>query len=626
MKPRYSLLAIGLLVATMANAQQRARVNVPDPDIGIATLQSRARAQIAAADQVRAFHGFRFTDRLPESGITFRHHIVEDSGKSYKAVHYDHGNALAIADVDGDGLLDLYFVSQIGSNELWRNLGSGRFENITESAGVGLADRIGVAASFGDIDNDGDPDLFVTTVKMGNALYENDGTGVFRDITQSAGLGHVGHSSGSVLFDYDGDGLLDLFVTNVGVYTTDEKGPGGYYIGLEDAFSGHLLPERSEQSILYHNLGGNRFQDASHEVGLVDTSWSGDASMVDFNGDAYPDLYVLNMQGDDHYYENQEGRTFTVRTASLFPKTPWGAMGIKSFDFNNDGRLDLLLTDMHSDMSKSVRPDKEFEKPQFDAPGQFFQDPSNNLLGNAFYRNDGDGHFSEISDQVGLENYWPWGVSVGDINADGYQDVFIASSMNYPFRYAINSMMLNEQGEHFAQSEFILGIEPRRDGKVRTEWFDLDCSGADAGHERCKGQTGPITVMATVGSRTSAIVDIDQDGDLDIITGDFNSEPQMLISDLTEHRAPHWISVVLQGTFSNRDGLGAHVTVEAGGRSFTQYNDGKSGYLSQSVMPLYFGLGEATQVDRITVLWPSGAEQVIEGPIDGGRLIRIEEE
>ena len=147
-------------------------------------------------------------------------------------VHYDHGNGIAVADVDGDSRPDLYLTSQLGGNELWRNLGGGRFEDITEKAGVGLSDRIGVTASFADYDNDGDPDLFVTSVRTGNALFENDGEGRFADVTEKAGLAYSGHSSGAVFFDFDNDGLLDLFVTNIGVYTIDQKGRGDFHRGM----------------------------------------------------------------------------------------------------------------------------------------------------------------------------------------------------------------------------------------------------------------------------------------------------------------------------------------------------------------------------------------------------------
>src|SRR5206468_3102672 len=141
-------------------------------------------------------------------GITFTHRIVDDAGRTYKAAHYDHGNGIAMADVDGDGRLDVYFVNQVGGNELWRNLGGGRFENITAAAGVGVPDKVSVSASFADVDNDGDADLYVTTVRGGNMLFENDGKGHFKNVSKASGLDYVGHSSAAVFFDYDRDGKL----------------------------------------------------------------------------------------------------------------------------------------------------------------------------------------------------------------------------------------------------------------------------------------------------------------------------------------------------------------------------------------------------------------------------------
>jgi hypothetical protein len=600
-------------------------IDVPDPDIGAATLAARAQAERATVDRFKVFHGFHLADRQPESGITFVHQIVDDAGRTYKMAHYDHGNGVAVADVDGDGLTDVYFTSQMGGNELWKNLGGGRFKNVTKEAGVGLADRVSVSAAFADVDNDGDEDLYVTTVRMGNALFENDGKGRFKDVSKASGLDYVGHSSGAVFFDYDRDGRLDLFLVNVGKYTTEARGRGGYYVAYENAFQGHLFPERTERSVLYRNLGGNRFADVSAQVGLQDGSWSGDASACDFNEDGWPDLYVLNMQGDDHYYENRGGKSFVERTAELFPKTPWGAMGIKVFDADGDGRMDLLITDMHSDMLVEAPPQGEKLKftPKQEIPALQGQD--NNVFGNAFYRNLGGGRFAEQSDAMNLENYWPWGVSVDDLNADGWDDVLIASSMNFPFRYGINSLLLNNRGEGFLDSAFLLGIEPRRGGRTRKPWFTMDCSGEHKATVPCQGRTGQFTATGTLGTRSSAIFDLDNDGDLDVITNDFNSEPQVLVSDLAEQRKIHWLQVRLRGTASNRDGLGAVVKVHAGPRVLTKVLDGTSGYLSHSVLPLYFGLDEAAQVDRIEVRWPSGKTQTVPGPIQANRTLEVSE-
>ena len=613
------------LIATSSLAQQPSRVTVPR-DIGQERMQARQAAQEASAGAFKVFRGFGFTDRLEDSGIAFRSRIVDDVGRDYKMVHYDHGNGIVVADVDGDRRLDLYLLTQAGENQLWRNLGGGRFEDITESAGVGLGERISVTAAFADIDNDGDPDLFVTTVKMGNVLFENDGKGHFKEISKTAGVDYVGHSSGAVFFDYDRDGRLDLFVTNVGVYTTDERGRDGYFVGVGNAFGGHLYPERTEASILYRNLGGNRFADVSRQTGLVDASWSGDASAVDLDEDGWLDLYVLNMQGDDHAYLNREGKRFVDETEALFPRSPWGTMGIKFFDYNNNGRMDLVLTDMHSDMTEEIGLEREKLKSRMQWSDETLQGGANNIFGNAFWINQGGGRFEEASDRLGIENYWPWGVSVDDLNADGWDDVLITSSMNFPFHYAVNTLLLNNRGEKFLDAEFLLGIEPRKGGRLTTRWMGLDCAGGDSGHQFCRGKSGPVEVWATLGTRSAVIFDLDDDGDLDIVTNDLNSEPQVLVSDLSEKRPVRFLEVALVGSLSNRDGLGARVRVVMGDRVLTKVHDGKTGYLSQSSLPLYFGLGDAVKVDRVEVTWPNGVQQVIRQGIPvAGRLEIVEE-
>jgi hypothetical protein len=222
-------------------------------------LEERRAQQEEAVRAAGFFAGFEFRDGYQESGLRFRHRAVADCNRDFRIGHYDHGNGFGVADVDGDGHLDFYFISQLGGNELWRGLGDGTFEELTETAGVGLSDRVSVTATFADLDNDGDPDLFVTTVKQGNVLFENVGGGRFRDITKAAGVEYVGHSSGIVAFDYDRDGLLDLFVANVGQYTTREVGTGGYFRTIGKPFEGHLIATRTEPSILYRNQGGLRF-------------------------------------------------------------------------------------------------------------------------------------------------------------------------------------------------------------------------------------------------------------------------------------------------------------------------------------------------------------------------------
>ena len=329
----------GIFAASLA-AQEAAsplpEVPYPKQDPGLNTLESRQKEQLETANQFKVYYQFHFKDELQGSGITFRHHATVYGKERYMRNHYDHGSGIAVTDIDGDGLYDIYFVNQVGGNELWKNLGNGKFKNITDEAGVGLKDRINVGAAFADVDNSGHEDLFVTTVNEGNALFQNDGHGHFKDITQEAGVGLIAHSSGAMFFDYDNDGLVDLLVCNVGVYTSDEKDADGAYVGLKDAFFGHLHPERYEHPVLYKNMGNYKFKDVTAEVELDPHGWCGDATFADVNGDGWPDIFFLNMQGGDHYFENQDGKKFVEKTQEYFPKTPWGAMGVKFFDYDND--------------------------------------------------------------------------------------------------------------------------------------------------------------------------------------------------------------------------------------------------------------------------------------------------
>jgi len=607
-------------------------VHVPLSGADTPWLDERAAAQEATRDRFKVFNDFSFADRQPESGMDFISHVVDDATHDYKAVHYDHGNGVVVADIDGDGLYDVYLVSQMGANGLFKNLGGGKFQNVTESAGVGLADRVSVTASFADIDNDGDEDLYVTTVRFGNAMFENDGKGHFKDISKESGLDHVGHCSSAVFFDYDRDGLLDVFLTVVGVYTTDETGRGGYYIGYPDAFNGQTMPKRFRRSILFHNDGKNKFSDASKATGLLEKAWCGAASPIDLNQDGFQDLYVLNMQGHDEYWENVGGKSFVNKGREVFPKTPWGSMGVKVFDFDNDGLMDIYVTDMHTDMVDDALGSRrawyaEKMKMTDTYPIQVLNTDGRHILGNAFYHNRGEGRFREISDDIGAENYWPWGLSVADLNADGWDDAFITSSMNYPFRYGVNSLLLNNQGQEFLDSEFLLGVEPRRDRRTSAYWFTLDCDGADKDHPICADRKGRIDVWATIGSRSSVVFDLDLDGDLDIVTNDFNSEPMVLISDLSARKKDlSYLMVDLIGEKSNRDGLGARVVVKVGDRTLTKVHDGQSGYMSQSAYPLYFGLDGAKAADEVTVTWPAGGVQVLKGPIAANQVLTVGEE
>ena len=628
----------------------REGIKIPKDVMAPEWLSDRKADQLKSTRFFDVRHDFKFEYATDESKIRFVNRVVDDAAKSYKPVHYDHGSGVIVADVNADGRLDLYFTSVIGANGLWLNQGDGTFKDGTEEAGVALTQHKSITASFADIDNDGDPDLFVTGVRDGNVLLQNDGTGVFTDISKAAGVDHVAHSSGAVFFDYDKDGLLDLFVSNVGIYSSDEVATMGthrvgipdqgdpkykYYVGYMDAFGGHVKPERNELSVLYRNIDGSRFEDVSEKTGLMDRSWTGDATPMDVNADGWVDLYVYNMQGEDHCYLNVEGKEF--KAADTFRMTPWGTMGGKAFDFDNDNDIDLYLTDMHSDMSTErgadlpAHPRFEKKKSLMSWPDSYTKNRGRSIWGNAFFQNE-EGKYAEVSDDVNAEIYWPWGVSVGDLNADGYQDMFVTSSMNFPYRYQGNSVLLNNKGKRFLDSEFILGVEPRPNGDTGIPWFELDMDGEDKDHlirsmlER-EGRVpkGKTVVWSAIGSRASIIFDLDDDGDLDVVTNDFNTKPLVLISDLASVDPDlKFVKVRLEGTKSNRDGLGAVVRLFKGEQVQMQVHDGHSGYMSHCSYPLYFGLDKSAEIGKIEVTWPSGVVQTVENP-EANSTVHIKE-
>lgn len=215
--------------------------------------------------------------------------------------------------------------------------------------------------------------------------------------------------------------------------------------------------------------------------------------------------------------------------------------------------------------------------------------------------------------------------------------------MSYPFRYSTNSLLLNEGGKHFLPTEFTLGVEPRADGETAQIWFTLNCmgGGADFGSKLCaacaqpnfaeigcrKEDDGGRTIMGSKSSRSSVIFDVDNDGDLDIVTNEFNARPMVLLSDLAAPNTIRFLKVRLSGVRSNRQGVGALVTLLLrDGARRVKAMDGKSGYLSQSDLPLYFGLGKADVIASIEVRWPGGGVQQVKGPFAANQLLEIVEQ
>jgi hypothetical protein len=572
-----------------------------------------------------------FQEAARKAGIHFRMAFLpNEQGQNFKINLYDHGCGVAVADYDGDGFEDIYFVNQLGANALYKNRGDGTFVDVTSEAGVGLGDRICVGATFADFDNDGRPDLFVTSTRGGNVLFKNQGNGKFKDVTKEAGLTLVAHCQTAVFFDYDNDGFLDLFVTGTAKWTVDQFDTvSHYYPGLDSLET--LARCAKEYNVLYRNNGDGTFTDVTTAAGLKGKGWGGDAAVFDFDEDGRLDLLVTNMFGQSQLYRNNGNGRFTNVTADSLARTSWGAIGCKAFDYNNDGKLDLLIVDMHSDMwlppdkvigqreqlalvkmlEKVRHPyvtgaaDRINEQAAREAEKNFadtFQIEYDKVIfGNSLFKNLGGGKFEEVGLRAGVETFWPWGIAVGDFDNDGFEDVFLPSGMGYPFFYWPNRLLMNQGDGTFAERSSQEGIEPPPRGLFQ--------------EEKIGGVNAPRS------SRCAAVADFRNRGRLDIITNNFNDVPYYF-----QNRFPgkNYIAFRLQGAArsgttvrpgqSNRDAIGALIRIHVGNEVMVRQVHGAGGYLSQSSRTAHFGLGERTRVDRVEIRWPGGRRQEIDRP------------
>jgi len=424
-----------------------------------------------------------FQEEGLKAGITFRMSFLPtEQGAKFKINLYDHGCGVAVGDFDKDGHDDIYFVNQLGPNKLYRNKGDGTFEDVTDKAGVGLGDRVCVAATWADYDNDGYPDLFVTSTRGGNVLFHNNGDDTFTDVTQKAGVTLVAHSQTAAFFDYDNDGYLDLLVTNTAQWTlNDYDQRAHYYPGVADIWK--MAESPKEHNVLYHNNKDGTFTDVTEKAGLKGKGWGGDVTVFDYNEDGKLDLFVTNMFGASQLYRNNGDGTFTDVTKGVLGRTSWGAIGSKAFDFNNDGHLDLYVVDMHSDMwfphtvdPRTTERDLKRKYPDVNGPRtnldaafaereKVYADVFNIrkeevLFGNTLFKKLPSGKFAEVSDKAGAETFWPWGVAVGDFDNDGFEDVFLPSGMGFPYQYSPNVLLMNNGNESFTDRVEEAGIEP----------------------------------------------------------------------------------------------------------------------------------------------------------------------
>ena len=472
------------------------------------------------------------------------------------------GGGVAVADVDGDRLLDVYLVSGHG-DRLYRNLGDLRFEDVTEQANLGH-DGEGRGAYFIDFDNDGDQDLFVTQVYAPNRLFQNLGSGKFVDVTKDVGLplrdDLVSHSA--VWFDFDNDGFLDVYIGNYGDWLGNE-------LPLVQADS-----RNGQANMLFRNNGQGAFEDATSRAHAGDTGWAQAVSHFDVNRDGWQDLYIANDFGQDILLVNHGGRRFVSQV--IGEGRYLHGMSVGFTDVNNDGAEDVYVSNIStfSFASKHIKPDQHTRIAVSQRTTQDMRMMENNL----FLVNEPGGLREQhhvYFDRSRAGSGWAWDADFFDFDNDGHEDLYILNGREPNLSYAFERNVLYKQ--------------------VDGRFYDVS---ADSGADFKSNARGGVHA------------DLDGDGDLDLVVNNYQDNAVLLRNNLQRR---HWLRLRLQGTTSNRDAIGARVTMHTKDGKQMRTVRGGSGFLSKEDGVLHFGLNECRSVETIEIAWPSGRRQSLSG-------------
>lgn len=560
-------------------------------------------------DVIKDDEVFLFSELSPEiSGVDFVNLVEEDEDHNIlNYIYYYNGAGVAAGDLNGNGLPDLFFVSNQGENKLYFNEGNLQFTDVSQQANIVGNASWQTGVSFVDINNDGLLDIYVCAVSGlldftgHNELYINNGDGTFTERSQEFGLDYKGYSTQAYFFDYDKDGDLDVYIVNHAIHTNLSHG--------EASVRNKRVPNVGD--VLLRNDNGF-FVDVSEEANIFGgaNAYGLSAVIADFNNDGWDDIYVCNdFHEDDYYYINNHDGTFTECLAKSFSTISRFSMGSDAADINGNGFQDLITLDMLPEdefLLKSTEGDDAMFNMQEHLRRMGYKDQfARNMLQ---INRDGEYFTEEALLQKIADTDWSWAALFADFNNDSHQDLFISNGIyrrpnSLDFKKYISSAFKGKSEEEGIKWLF-RSIHKMPSGKVANKLFQGDS-------HLFKDKTGDWITDEPKLSNGAIYVDLDLDGDLDIVTNNFN-EIASIFENNTENS--NFISLKFNYLSQNKEGVGTKAIVYANDKKQLKQLFKSRGFMSSLEGKLYFGLGKSNSIDSIEVIWPNNEVVVLKSP------------
>jgi len=555
-----------------------------------------------------------FTLLSPSSThIDFRNQLTEtEQTNIIEYLYFNNGGGVAAGDINNDGLIDLYFTSNQKPNKLYLNMGNLRFKDITEVAGVAGTGDWKTGVTMADVNGDGLLDIYVCQVGKyksfhgRNQLFINQGNLKFKEEAHEYGLDFQGFSTQAAFFDYDMDGDLDMYLQNHSVHSSRSYGNASLRLD-HDSLSGGRLFRNDVVN------GKHVFHDVTQEAGIYNSQigYGLGVNICDINNDGLPDIYVSNdFHENDYLYINNGNGTFSERLTDFIAHTSRSSMGNDVGDLNNDGLPDIIVLDMLPDNEKIKKQsggEDDYELSELKLKDGY----NHQFVRNTLQLNLGGGMFSEIGQLAGVAaTDWSWSPLFCDVDNDGWKDLFITNG-------------IYRRANDLDYVKFLTGgnkVYPSRDLSRYTDKDLYEKMPLYPNKNYIFKNNGDLTFSnmdeawgfnARSYSNGSTYADLDNDGDLDLIVNNINAPAYIYRNNSSAITGNHYLSVALKGKGLNTRGIGARVTIYSVGQQQIAEQFPTRGFLSATSDVLHFGLGKAGIIDSVLVRWPDLSEQII---------------